>query len=431
MDKFISFGKINKQYKYILIHVLVRLISDYIFSEAFPNQIRPEIFEINNYPPAILVQIFFNYLGASLFSIVLLFYENSQTKKNKKIKDKKGEPENKSDIFHQYELIYYIYKPNIKIKSIILITFLSITSFQIVNILIGAGFWSLLYWIFDLFFVSYMNFLIFGIPIYSHKKCAMYFVIIFCLVFKFLSTLEYISNDEYNLFYKNHIFLIPIIVIAYFFITLIRFYSLCKIKWFLDYKFIPFRIYFVFYNFIGTIIFLIASIISSFVKCVDKERIKDIDLICLIKMDNGYYFDSFSYFFEQLWRKNRNIGMNILYLFLFLIRVFLNAVRLLYYILIIRHLTPEYYLCAYQLYYIINKFISLIKAIINDGNIKLEIYDILTEIGNSIGILIYLELIELKFGDLNYNLKKHIELRSISEYSLNNLDNEEDNENIQ
>ena len=40
---------------------------------------------------------------------------------------------------------------------------------------------------------------------------------------------------------------------------------------------------------------LAACLIANFVKCVNKDALHDIDLICLIKIDNGnnteYYFD--------------------------------------------------------------------------------------------------------------------------------------------
>ena len=307
------------------------------------------------------------------------------------------------------------------------ITFLSIISVEVVTVFIILGFMSLLYWVFDLYFLAYINFLIFGIPIYSHKKCAIIFIIIFSSVFKFLSTFEYIYNPDYNLFYKNHIFIIPIIIISYLLLSLTRFYSLCKIYWFLDYKFIPVRIYFSIHNFIGTILFLIVGLISNGVKCVDKATFNDIDLICLIKIENEYYFDSFPYFFEQLWKKDENTFINLFYLLLFIIRLLLNSLKILYTILIIRFLNPEYYLCSYEIYLIIKRFIGLIKAITNNGDIKLEIYNILAEIGAIIGILIYLELIELNFCNLNHNLKKNIENRGISEYNIDNLYNELDN----
>ena len=119
--------------------------------------------------------------------------------------------------------------------------------------------------------------------------------------------------------------------------------------------------------------------------------------------------------------------MNIFYLFLFIIRIILNTFRILYFILIIRHLSPEYYSCSYDLYYIIINVIGLIKAIIKKGDIKLEIYDVLSEIGSLIAILIYLEIIELNFCNLNHDLKKYIENRGIDEYNIDNLYNEIDN----
>ena len=69
MGKYITFGKYNKLYKYIWIYVIIRIINDYLFSETFPNQIKSNIFDSHNYPPNILVQIFFNYLATFIFSI--------------------------------------------------------------------------------------------------------------------------------------------------------------------------------------------------------------------------------------------------------------------------------------------------------------------------------------------------------------------------
>ena len=130
-------------------------------------------------------------------------------------------------------------------KAVFFTSILSITSIELINVITAVGFWSILFWVFDLFFVAYTNLIMFENPIYSHKKCAIIFILIFSTLFKFLSTFEYIFDDNYNLFYKNHIILIPIISISYLFLSLIRFYSLCKIKWLLDYKFIPLRIFFI------------------------------------------------------------------------------------------------------------------------------------------------------------------------------------------
>ena len=176
------------------------------------------------------------------------------------------------------------------------------------------------------------------------------------------------------------------------------------------------------------IIVLISCLISHFVKCANKEIINDIDLICLVKIETSntieYYFDNFSYYFEYLWKKDINTWMNLCYLFLFIIRILLNYLRILYIILIIKKLSPEFYLCAYDIYYIINRTIGLINAIVNDGNVLIEIYNVLTEFGALVGISIYLELIELNFCNLNHNLKKYIEIRSIRDYKSSALETE-------
>ena len=122
--------------------------------------------------------------------------------------------------------------------------------------------------------------------------------------------------------------------------------------------------------------------------------------------------------------------MNILYLFLFLIQLLLNAFRLLYSLLIIRNLSPEYYLCSFGIYFFIVRFFELLKAILNDENIKAVTFNLLADSWSLIGILIYLEIIELNFCNLNHNLKKNIEMRSISEYNMNNLSNEIDNDEV-
>ena len=93
----------------------------------------------------------------------------------------------------KYELIYDDYSgPVIKLKNIFFTAILSITSIELINVLTAVNFYSILFWVFDLFFVAYINLIMFEKPIYSHKKCAIIFILIFSTLFKFLSTFEYI-----------------------------------------------------------------------------------------------------------------------------------------------------------------------------------------------------------------------------------------------
>ena len=79
-----------------------------------------------------------------------------------------------------------------EIKKICFIIFLSIVFFHIVNILRLIGCTSLFFYEFNLFFMLYINFLIFGAPLNSHKKFTVIIEIIFSSIFKVLSAFEYI-----------------------------------------------------------------------------------------------------------------------------------------------------------------------------------------------------------------------------------------------
>ena len=401
-------------------------MNEYLFTKSFPDAIKPDIFEITNYPSNILIQEFFNYIGSFIFSIFLIIYEKSQTQK----KENDNETRINSGFLYNYDLIYYTKQPNeSNIKVIIFISIISIISVETINNFMTLNLSGLVYWIIDRFFIANINLKLFGIPIYSHKKFSIVCILIFSTLFKFLSTYEIFINDEYNLIYKNHLFLAPIISIVYICVTIPRLYSICKIKWLLDYKYTPVSILYCIYSSVGIIFLLISSLISNFIKCVDKTVLNDIDLVCSIKIKTENETDySFSYFFEKLGDKE-TFGLNILYIFLFLIKISLNALRLLFTFLIIKHLNPEYYLCSFEIYFFLLRFIDLIKAIITENDIKVPTFSLFAEIISLICIMIYLELIELKFCNLNRNLKKYIEIRSSNEYLLNNINNDENKEN--
>ena len=206
MGKYISFGKYNNLYKYIWIYIIIRLFNDYLFTAIFPDQIRPNIFSTSNYPPDIFVQGLFNYLGVLIFSIFLFLYEKKQIKNNGNNAGKKDT----ANLMHKYSLIYFNddQTRNFKLKSIIFVSLLSIFSIQLIKIMTIIGLDGLLYWVFDLFFVANINLILFGIPIYLHKKLSISFILIFATLFKMFSSFEVLFNDNYNLVYKNHIILI-------------------------------------------------------------------------------------------------------------------------------------------------------------------------------------------------------------------------------
>ena len=301
--------------------------------------------------------------------------------------------------------------------------------------LISMTFNGLIYWVFDLFFVSYINYLMFNMPIYSHKKLAIAFRLIVSTFFQVLQTFTVLFKD-YNVFYKNHIIFIPIVIILYLCVSLARFYSLRKIKYLFDYKYINVSSFLTFYSLLGMLVMLVASIIATFFQCPGEDEIEDIISICLVRPkkygeDNirEIYYDHIGYFFIQLWRLNRSTGINILYLLLYIFKLFLNAVTFLYSVLIVKYLSPEYYLISYDIFSFFQKLLNLITTIIANDDITLQLYEFISETGALIGMMVYLELIELKFFNLNRNLRKNIQTRSFIEYNINN--NLEDEESIE
>ena len=234
MVHFISFGKYNKLYKYIWFFLIICFVYDYIFSDIFPDQIKPYIFKTTNYPSNILIQGFFNYLGSFIFSIFVYLNEKSQLQKSENNNESEATSRT-SSILYRYEYIYYTKKlAESKIKTIIFISIILIISIESLNIFSILNLDGITYWSFDLFFLSYINLKLFGVPIYSHKKFSIVFIAVFSTLFLIFSTYELLTNDNYNLIYKNHLFLIPILIVLYQFLSISRFSSLCIIKWSID-----------------------------------------------------------------------------------------------------------------------------------------------------------------------------------------------------
>ena len=69
--------------------------------------------------------------------------------------------------------------------------------------------------------------------------------------------------------------------------------------------------------------------------------------------------------------------------------------------------------------------LNFVNALIEKENIWSEFFNSIAEIVGIISILIYLELIELRFLNLNRDLKKNIELRALTEYRSSELDEDE------
>ena len=172
----------------------------------------------------------------------------------------------------------------------------------------------------------------------------------------------------------------------------------------------------VYFGVLGIIYCLIGSIISNFIKCRNDDFST---YICLMQEeDSNKYFDNFSLFFKQLWKKERNTSANIGYIFIIVFKLFFNAINYFLSFTVLKFFNPEYLVCADSIFYFISKIICLIYYLVANLLKNDFLFDFLSQIFSILGTVIYLELIELNFCDLNHNLKKNIELRAKNDIYL-------------
>ena len=271
--------------------------------------------------------------------------------------------------------------------------------------------------------LSYFNLIYFKFKIYLHHKLVICLNLIICGILKIIYLIVVINDDNKDnkkdsVFgnYNNCWGIIPFGIITYLINMISRAFALSEIKVLMQYKYIsPIKLLII-YGIIGILITTIIGLISTFIEC--NEVYSSLDMkICNIenKEDETYFLENF-----KIWINEINIGQ-IIFL---LIGIIMNFFYRLFYFLIIKNLTAIHIIFS-------NLFSTYLLVII--GCIKIYLYNssyfqkyhfyvyvfiFLIHIIIFFGLLIYLEMIELDFCNLNYNLKKKIIDRSIQDYEL-------------
>ena len=237
------------------------------------------------------------------------------------------------------------------------------------------------------------------------------------------------NNGENELVFKfYYIFwgVIPLGIITYLIIMSSRVFALSEIKVLMEYKYISHIKLLIIYGIIGTIITIIIGIISSFIECNKINSSLDLK-ICRIKYNTDTtYLEHF-----KIWKDD--ITNNSAEIFLLLIGIIMNFFYRLYYFLIIKNLTEIHIIFSNLVYTFFLLWIGYIFIYNHEKESKYNkifvisfyVVNLIIQIIVIFGFLIYLEMIELNFCNLNYNLKKTIIDRSIEDYELKS-DNEED-----
>ena len=327
------------------------------------------------------------------------------------------------------------------------------------------------FWMIEIIIISYMISIMFKSKIYLHHRLIIFLNLIpvlfkiIAIYLSFQDKCNKFGNDYYYSFYykeniclsrnetisfnektenklneglKNYYvknaYLVPIGIIVYLILITLRSYVNSSIKWLMDLKYISEKKLLMIYGLMGTLISSIICIITTFIECKNEEDISDIyDYICKVKYNNKLYFDSFMAIQQSLEKKDYK-WITILKTFFGIICFYFNKY---FSILIIKYLTPVHLIFSFPVYYFVQKVVLIINTLIQEktffsaSRIKYIKYkfslDVLGDILSSFGFLVYLEIIELNFCELNYNLRRKISDRaSIEKYGYLGIEDEDE-----
>ena len=295
------------------------------------------------------------------------------------------------------------------------------------------------FWMAELIIMAYLCNKMFREKIYKHQLISIYLVSIpfilktATIILLFCDENNHLKNGQINYKYDNesillkslfvaHWWLFPISCILHFITMVIDSYAIINIKKFMDLKYVPISKILILYGSFGTIFTALFSLITNFISCGKKNyNIYDIyDYQCLVVDNNDNRFiENYKVYFSQYFWKD-------LFLFTFL-KGIANGFYMLYLLKYVQNLNPVFKSFCFPLMYFFEKIILLFQVKRNEPMKYLNarfFLDTASDITAIIGFLIYLEIIELNFCNLNKNLRKYIILRSEDESS--NIESEND-----
>jgi len=424
MKKYITFGNFNTNYKFILSSIIFTLIYNFLFGvqKGYSTEsIRflPE----NEFRYHNLIHDIFNYFGIIIISSILLLVEEINSKKDKKNEKEVHEIKSNNTIIliHNPTKIDQINKNTF--FNLLMITILWAIHEQLEKVFYICGLSDLDYWTCEMLILSFLSKKMLGAEIHKHQKFAIFLVLIFCSLIKFSSFIISLEINDQNILFIKKKYWIPIGIIYFLIIISLRAYANCKIKYILDYKYIPIIKLLIFYGFSGIIICSIICLVATYQKCNYN--------ICLIENNDVFdpkkYYDSFLIYIGKI--SNSSSSETALEILLNILASLINFFCVFSKVLIIKYLSPIHTISPNSIYYIFTQILLLIfNKIINGRFFRLNnkeeienkiyikyILDLFNDIFSFLSVMIYLELIEFNFCGCDYNLRKNIIERSIYE----------------
>jgi hypothetical protein len=245
---------------------------------------------------------------------------------------------------------------------------------------------------------------------------------------------KYISDNGLYEIMKNKYGVYSFVVLGLtLFSIIMKDYSWIQSKYLMDIRGINIYIILLATGVTGLILVIILFIISLYNPC-DTVNVINVDFvnelytdinnitypmskqICFVSEYNekenilNFYYDNFVLFFKDYDLKEDKFEIFFVMPLYFLMISIINICN----IMMIRYLDPNYILINKNVSYFLEKFIYYFFITKCKEEYTTVAFFIMDEIQNLISIisnLIYIEIIELKFCDLDYDLKKNIEIR--------------------
>ena len=455
MEKYISLGKFNKNYFFILGSISVNLLITFIIG-FYPSLSPKNPIYLFGFTPIFLSHpIFkqiFKYFGIGLGGLILnsiflkrnTINENKLEKKEKNTKKVKKITALENSTFYKekrksenkYNDIILNNKKSYK-RRIIFVFFSYYFSKIIISSFDSLGFHQVKFWPLELLVLLYFAKKMLFKKIYQHQILSLSLTIIFPTLLFFINSFIPESNENCSLskedkdvcklltsnVYQEIIdklswFFIPIIILVYLLAMFFSAYSSVRYKWFIDFKYITIHQISIVIGVLGFIFSIILLIFISYIPCsYDKDSSKS---ICNYEYKEHFYYDTFKFLEGGL-----NFNFKLYFEIFFIIPLFLllNLISFYFNLLIIERLDPFYLIpietCYYTIYQLIDFFVTFYKTN------KMSNIRCLIEISSDLICIfccsIYLEIIELHFCDLDQNIRKNIILRGLEEDKLNEL----------
>lgn len=435
MGKYISFGEYNKYLIFTYLNVAFNILTYFIFGYDLNNsfiilKLKPTFTQLKLYNHSNIHDIF-KYTALFLISSVLSIYEDCSLKKGDNhisTSINEGNPP-----FSKIKLLQYDperdFKKKISTFKVLLIIFLWIFQNYLIDLFFKGGYGEIDYWVIELLIIGYFNKEFFNIKLYEHQYCAIYFNLIFCTAFKILSffiSLNFGEEEDNRNIYINHGIYIQIGIMLYLFNITLKLYCISQIKMLIDLKyFSPTKIMRM-AGFLGIIFFPIICTIESFVKCPNLDLVKQ---MCRVSNENSkkVYVDKFDIYFKilkgDIFKDNYSNKEMTIEIFVIILGSISFVLYIYFFMAILNNLKAEHYIFTNPIFNFFFQIILLINNKVRTGYYfkgkdeftELKCFKFIMDISGTIvslfGFVVYLELIELNFWGLNFNLRKNIKKR--------------------